>query len=101
MTLQTTNTTTTASTIQPATAAPLELVVPPAVFDALAGRVRPAGLFLVAMSVDGVLAYHDATAESFFMRYALPLLRRQQQTDSPVRQAVRSLAAAPAELPDG
>jgi hypothetical protein len=81
--------------------APLDLVVPPVVFDALAARMRPAGLFLLAMGVDGTLAYHDAAAESFFTRYALPLLRRQQESDSPVRQAVRSLAAAAAELPAG
>src|SRR5687768_12979867 len=90
----------TATTTADAGAATSELPVTPAVMDALAGRVRPAGLFLLGMSVDGTIYYHDTTAEPFFTRYALPLLRRQQETDSPVRQAVRSLTAAPASLPN-
>jgi putative nucleotidyltransferase with HDIG domain len=81
-----------------ADAAPLELPVTPAILDALAARVRPAGLFLLAMSPDGTILYHDTTAEPFFIRYALPLLKRLKETDSPVRQAVRSLS--PASVPD-
>src|SRR5688500_11563340 len=75
-------------------AAPAELLVPAASLDALAARVRPAGLFLLATTVDGHLAYHDAEAESFFIRYALPLLKRQQATESPVLRAVRSLTVS-------
>ena len=93
MTLQTTNIpTTTAATAT----APAELFVPAVVCDALAGRLRTAGLFLLAGGVDGTLTYHDVGAEAFFTRYALPLLRRLQESDSPVRQAVRTLTAAPA-----
>src|SRR5688572_26220949 len=79
--------------------APSELFVPAAVCDALAGRVRTAGLFLLASGVDGTLSYHDVGAEAFFTRYALPLLRKLQESQSPVLQAVRTLTAAPAQLP--
>src|SRR4051812_8127204 len=98
MTFQTSENNPSAPTPSPATAA-LDLLIPPAAFDALSGRVRPAGLFLIATGTDGSIAYHDAGAESFFTRYALPLLRKQQESDSPVRQAVRSLTASPVELP--
>jgi putative nucleotidyltransferase with HDIG domain len=79
---------------------PQELPVSAAALDSLAARVRPAGLFLLAMTLDGTLAYHDCEAEPFFARYALPLLQRQQAGESPVRRAVRSLTAtAAAGLP--
>src|SRR5437764_961465 len=68
-------------------------------FVARCSCIRPAAFFPVAMSVGGSIACRDAGAEPFFLRYALPLLKRQQATDSPVRQAVRCLTAAPAELP--
>src|SRR5438045_2052892 len=102
MTLQTTNT-----TIPTTVAAPnggvtgFAALVPPAAFESLCNRIRPAGLFLVGMGTDGSIAYHDAGAEPFFLRYALPLLKKQQSSDSPVRQAVRCLTAATAELPAG
>ena len=94
MTSQTLNNPT--NTIAATTAtAPAELFVPAAVCDALAGRVRTAGLFLLAAGVDGTLSYHDIGAEAFFTRYALPLLRKLQESESPVRQAVRSLTVLP------
>ena len=76
--------------------APGELPVSAAALDSLASRVRPAGLFLLAMTLDGVLGYHDPEPEPFFARYALPLLERQQAGESPVRRAVRSLTATAA-----
>src|SRR5688572_17802742 len=80
--------------------APGELPVSAAALDSLASRVRPAGLFLLAMTLDGTLAYHDPEPEPFFAKYALPLLQRQQASESPVRRAVRSLTAtAAAGLP--
>jgi HD-GYP domain-containing protein (c-di-GMP phosphodiesterase class II) len=101
MMLQTTNTTIPTTMAPNGGATGFAALVPPAAFESLCNRIRPAGLFLVGMGIDGSIAYHDSGAEPFFLRYALPLLKKQQASDSPVRQAVRCLTAAAAELPAG
>jgi HD-GYP domain-containing protein (c-di-GMP phosphodiesterase class II) len=45
----------------------------PAGFAALAERLRAAGLFLIAMRSDGVVAAHDVGASPLFTKYFLPL----------------------------
>jgi HD-GYP domain-containing protein (c-di-GMP phosphodiesterase class II) len=99
MTLQTTTNLTQAT----AAAASDALPIPSAVLEALAARVRPAGVFLLAVGVGAntSIAFHDADAESFFTRYALALVKRAQESDSPIRQAVRSLVATPAAVDAG
>ena len=48
-----------------------ELPVPPAVLNALAGtRCGRRGCSCWRIGADGTIAYHDAGAESFFIRYA-------------------------------
>jgi len=46
------------------------------VLEELATRFRGGGLFLSAIRNDGSVAWHDAAANIFFLRYLLPLLHR-------------------------
>ena len=46
------------------------------VLEELACRFREDGLFIMAIGADGDVAWHDVAADSFFLRYPLPVLRR-------------------------
>ena len=46
-----------------------------AMLDTLASRFRGAGLFLAVLDRQGNVAYFDSSAEPFFAKYVLPLLR--------------------------
>jgi len=59
----------------PAPAGHEPTVIPSTVLDNLATRFRPGGVFMVLARPDGTILYHDAAAEAFFQRYALPLLQ--------------------------
>jgi putative nucleotidyltransferase with HDIG domain len=47
------------------------------VLDAVAARLRPAGLLLAVFGPDGSLGYADARAAGFFNQYVIPALRSQ------------------------
>jgi HD-GYP domain-containing protein (c-di-GMP phosphodiesterase class II) len=50
------------------------LPVPAPVLELMAQRLRPGGLFLLALRNDGSIAWHDPRAGMFFQRFVLPLL---------------------------
>jgi HD-GYP domain-containing protein (c-di-GMP phosphodiesterase class II) len=80
-----------------ASAAPLQaassLPVPAPVLELMAERLRPGGLFLLALRNDGSVAWHDPAAGMFFQRFVLPLLRLSRHAGPP--DAVESAVAAP------
>jgi HD-GYP domain-containing protein (c-di-GMP phosphodiesterase class II) len=66
MTLQTANTST-----QEKPGSPL----PQSVLENLAARFRPGGLCLLMLKPDGLLAFHDNSAGTFFQRFAVPMVQ--------------------------
>src|SRR5436189_3683725 len=74
------------SNSQPAAAACASVSL--AVLENLAARLNPNGLFLCMVRAGGgAVAYHDASAKSFFQRYVLPLV----QSNQSVVKAIQSL----------
>jgi HD-GYP domain-containing protein (c-di-GMP phosphodiesterase class II) len=67
-----------------------------AAMENLAARVRPSGLFLLAMATDGSIIWHDAAAGTFFQRYVLPLLRYPDAGAQPFPQRLAELAGGTA-----
>ncbi len=49
---------------------------PHSMLEKVAARFRPAGLCLLLIAPDGIIAYADPVAGAFFARYAVPLIRQ-------------------------
>src|SRR5687768_18287381 len=64
------------------------------VLENLAARFRPGGLFLLMLKPDGTVAYHDATAGTFFTRYVLPMLQYPERTDTALGGKMQQLNAS-------
>src|SRR5687768_14254460 len=87
-----------AANASPTSPAPLS----PAVLDALAARLRPAGVCLLMLHPDGSVAYQDPAAGLFFTRFALPLCQSgpaNQQSNQPARGAGAPAAGGALSLP--
>jgi HD-GYP domain-containing protein (c-di-GMP phosphodiesterase class II) len=70
--------------------------LPAAALDNLAARVRPAGLFHAVLRPDGAVAWHDAAAPAFYLRYLLPQLQAPDapSADPALRDKLRLTTAA-------
>jgi putative nucleotidyltransferase with HDIG domain len=78
-------------------------VIPPAVLESLAARVRPNGAFLVVLRPDGTVAWHDQAAGVFFRRFVLPLLQYRDPTSGgdALSQKLKSLTqTSPVQICD-
>src|SRR5947209_2993281 len=80
------------------------------VLEALSDRLRPGGLFLLALRNDGSVAWHGPSAGAFFQRFVLPLLQFFKQpapdgqtppTDQPLLPAIAAAGAGLWRLPEG
>src|SRR4051812_6305641 len=75
--------------------------IPAAVLGALAERFRPGGVFVLMLRNDGSVAYHDAGAGAFFLRYVLPLVHQNEPPGASLTRSAsharpREVAAGPA-----
>jgi HD-GYP domain-containing protein (c-di-GMP phosphodiesterase class II) len=61
-------------------------VLPPAVLEKLAARLRPTGACLVLMRPDGSLAYADPVAGAFFTKFAVPLVQHSHVLAEKIRR---------------
>ncbi len=70
---------------------PAHAILPAAVLENLATRVRPGGMFLLMLYPDGSVAWHDNGGGTFFQRYVLPLLQYPEPADHGLRDRVGRL----------
>jgi putative nucleotidyltransferase with HDIG domain len=70
--------------------------MPHAMLDGLAARVRTGGLYLLMLRPEGTIAYQDAAASPFFVRFVRPQIEQPDpgSSDGSIRDKVRLTNAA-------
>jgi putative nucleotidyltransferase with HDIG domain len=69
-------------------------IMPVAVLEKLASRMRPSGLFLMLLRRDGTFEYHDPASPLFFQRFVLPVLQYPESGDRSLAQRIEATTAA-------